>query len=88
MNGEGVRGRERKRDDLWALGKGEPHEYPSLSGREGRARKRKGLDGGAWGAEGERANEAPNHILHLRVILGAYICMCVYVTVCIVNVGQ
>lgn len=44
-------------------------------GGEGRAREKKGLDGGVWGAEGEGANGAPNHILHLRVILG----VCIYI---------
>lgn len=76
--GRGHERREKKRDDLWALGEGEPHEYPSLSGREGREREKKGLDGGVRGAEGEVPNGAPNHILHLRVILGVcmYVCMC------------
>ncbi len=69
------------RDDLWALGEGEPHEYPSLSGRGGREREKKGLDGGVWGAEGEGPNGAPNHILHLRVILGVYI-LYIYMHVC------
>lgn len=71
--------RKKKRDDLWALGEGEPHEYPSLSGREGREREKKGLDGGVWGAKGEGPNGAPNHILHLRVILGVCMYVCMYV---------
>lgn len=40
-------------------------------------REERGLDGGVRGAEGEGPNGAPNHILHLWVILGVYICMCV-----------
>lgn len=79
------RKREKKRDDLWALGEGEPHGYPSLSGREGREREKKGLDGGVRGAEGEGPNRAPNHILHLRVILGVYVCVH---SVCKANVGH
>lgn len=39
-------------------------------GKEGRAREKKGLDEGVWGAEGEGANRAPNHILHLRFLFG------------------
>lgn len=66
----------KKRDDLWALGEGEPHGYPSLSGREGGEREKKGLDGGVRGAEGEGPNGAPNHVLHLKVILGVYVCVC------------
>lgn len=66
----------KKRDDLWALGEGEPQGYPSLSGREGGEREKKGLDGGVQGAEGEGPNGAPNHVLHLEVILGVYVRVC------------
>lgn len=37
--------------------------------REERGEK-KGLGEGVWGAGRGGANEAPNHVLHLRVILG------------------
>lgn len=67
------RGKKKKRDDLWALGETEPRGYPSLSGREVREREKRGLDGRVRGAEGEGPNGPPNHILHLRVILGVYI---------------
>lgn len=82
QGGEGREGarEEEKRDDLWALGEGEPHEYPSLSGGE---REKRGLDGGVRGAEGEGANGAPNHILHLRVILGLYICIYICICMCL-----
>lgn len=75
--------KKKKSDDLWALGEGEPHEYPSLSGREGREREKKELDGGVWGAEGERPNGAPNHILHLWVILGLCVRIYIYMCVCV-----
>lgn len=45
----------------------------------GGEREKRGLDGGVWGAEGEGANGAPNHILHFGVILDVYI----YIYVCV-----
>lgn len=78
---EEERRKERKKDDLWALGNGEPHEYPSLSRGEGRANEKKGLDGGECRAEGEGANRAPNHILDLGLFWVYIYAICMYVSV-------
>lgn len=77
--GRGQERTERKRDDLWALGEGEPHEYPSLSRGERRARGKKGLDGGVWGEEERELTErlTTSSILGLFWVC-VYVCMCLY----------
>lgn len=54
----------------WAM---KNHTSIRLCQEEG---EKEGLDAGLQGTEGEGANRAPNHILHLWVILG--VCTCVH----------